>query len=390
MMNDANADTSSKRRERANTLVMLSEETLSKYKVAIKSAKGANEFLILCAFGSVETVRALLIDDKTLISSQNNLGMNAALFACYGGNVEVAKFLHEFYPELFDKKTERGLGCKEIAALSLQDITEIKSWLSNLEVSKSAKAEKPNTKRRRKENSEVDENKVDHEISKAQYYLDCFRGLENLNLLTAAFLKDQVVESVHHFKESVRNLEAVGVQNANGLGMNVFHFACYGANHYAVEYILQTQPHLLTSLTAEGLSGLDVFDKGFGENPNFRKWLEKKNPEFFKQNAKLVAAAEKGSAPEEQKSDYDTLIQSMIDSANKWNLGGADVCYVNLCTALQSVDMAAKYDAVQGFLLSACKVQNVEGVILGTTLSKFQDIYKKVTSAFETTTSRER
>ncbi len=368
-MNDHAAVDNSRRKK----ITLLSASTIDKYEFTLKSIKEADEFLILCAFGSAEVVRRLLIDDKTHISSLNKMRMNAAHFACYGNNIEVAKLLYAFHSELFDAKTTQGLSCKEVAAKSLSRTDEFTSWLDSLMESKEKEVENPNTKKIRiKESKSVDKNQVTLELSKASFYIDCFSDVENLNFLTAAFQKRKEVESLTSFNVAAQNPNAEGVQNTNGLGMNIFHFACYGGNPFAVEHILKRNPHLLKSLTAEGLSGLDIFDMSFNDNPEFRKWLIDKDPEFFSKNEEIVFAAANHTAPAEQQNDYNTLIQQMITNAPRWNLGKQNKCYVDLCTALQSTDMTDKYSAVQGLLSTVCEIHEIEDIVVNTTLLGFQ------------------
>ncbi len=373
MHDQSTADTSTSSRRNDNVFVLLSGETVDKYNFVINSVKGANDFLILCAFGSVEVIRKLLIEDKTLISLQNSMHMNAAHFACYGGNTEVANFLHIFYPELFDFKTKHGLSCKEVAEKSTNHTDEVVSWLESLKIDNSEETNQPEAKKKRtKESKKADENQIQLEVSKARFYLDCFRGFRNNYLLTAAFYKDRDIANLHHFKILMQRTQDYVLENANSLMMNIFHFACYGGNHYAVEFILAHHPNLLTSLTAEGLSGLDVFDMSFNDNPEFREWLLNKNPEFFRKNEKIVIASANNTAPEEQKVDYDKLIQQMIANAPAWNLDKHNKCYINLCTALHSADMSDKYSAVHGLLTTVCEIHKFEGIVVNTTLIGFQ------------------
>lgn len=386
MHDQSTADTSTRSRRNDNVFVLLSKDTIDKYNFVIDSAKGAHDFLILCAFGSVEVVRKLLIEDKTLISMQNNMGMNPAHFACYGNNIEVAKFLHIFYPELFDFKTKHGLGCKEVAEKSMDHTSEIVFWLESLKTDMGEDTNQPEAKKKRtKESKKVDENQIDLEVSKARFYLDCFRGLRNNYLLTAAFYKDRDIVNLYHFKHLLRRTEDYVSENTNSLIMNIFHFACYGGNHYAVEFILIHHPNLLTSLTAEGLSGLDVFDMSFNDNPAFREWLLNKNPEFFRKNEKIVIASANNTAPEEQKVDYDKLIKQMIANAPAWNLDKHNQCYINLCTALQSADMSDKYSAVHGLLTTVCEIHEIKSIVVNTTLIGFQKALAQIQKHLDTT-----
>jgi len=389
-MNDnSTASTSTRQNEpTSGVFYTLSQARLDQFKFIEKMVRGADEFLVLCAFGSVEVVRALLKEDKTRSAITNDINMNAAHFACYGGNEDVAKLLYNFNPDLFDAKTETGLSCAKLAEQSPYDTTAIKEWLASL-VEKDAKtSEQPNAKKRRtKESGIATEKQMTEEHNRAAYYIECFEEVKHMTLMTAAFFRDDEVSLLAHFRALVKSLRVQESENLNKLGMNVFHFACYGGNWRAIEFILAEQPQLLTSLTAEGLSGVDVLNMGFGDNTAVKEWLVAKDPKFFKRNAELVRAAAADTAPEDQKSVYDTLIKKMIGSAQHLDLKSHQ-CYTNLCTALHSVDMKDKYCAVCGFLATACEIQNVEGVVLNTTLVGFEKVYSKLVTKISTGVGR--
>jgi hypothetical protein len=380
MIDHSNSSTSttrsSSRLHEREVRVLFSHETSKMFKFITRVVSEANEFLILCAFGSEDTVRKLLHEDRTIISSTNAKNMNAADFACYGGNIQVAKLLYAFYPDLFNEK------CHDLAKESPYDTSETISWLDSLAQNRGTQeTPRPNTRKRTAEINEqaakqraIDEaNEVTSnqnkalEISRAQYYIDCFNGLEYIALLRFMFANTTTI-----------NKAQGEIKLSNKLGMNMFHFACYGGNRSMVEAILEKYPELLTSLTKEGLSGFDVFDMSFNANQEFRKWLFKQSPKFFSENEKIVIAAAQCSAPEEQRSAYNTLIEKMIGCALQMNLSAADQCYVSLCTALQSFNMGDKYNAVESFLSTACKIQRIEGVALNTTLVGFEKIFAQV------------
>jgi hypothetical protein len=379
MIDHSTASTSTRRhsgRLQEREPILFSQEISRMFNFLTSFVSEANEFLILCAFGSEDIVRKLLNEDRTLISSTNKMNMNAAHFACYGGNIKVAKLLHAFYPDLFNEK------CHDLAKESPYDTSEIIPWLNSLEQKiGTQETTRPNTRKRTAEINEqfakqrtiektqevTSKKNIPLEVSKAQYYIDCFNGLKSIALLRFIFSNSSTI-----------NKSQGEIKLSNKLGMNMFHFACYGGNRVAAEAILEKYPELLTSLTKEGLSGLDVFDMSFNDNQQFRTWLFNKNPMFFSKNEEIVMAAVQGSAPEEQRNAYNTLIQKMIGCAQQMNFSAADRCYVSLCTALQSFNMRDKYNAVESFLGSACKIQKIEGVVLNTTLVGFEKIFAQV------------
>ena len=147
MIDHSTASTSTRRSsgrlQKREAFVLFSQETSTMFKFLTSVVREANEFLILCAFGSEETVRKLLHEDRTIISSTNAKNMNAAHFACYGGNVHVAKLLYAFYPDLFNEK------CHELAKKSPYDTSAIIPWLDSLEQSAGTQeTTRPNTRKR--------------------------------------------------------------------------------------------------------------------------------------------------------------------------------------------------------------------------------------------------
>ncbi len=86
-------------------------------------------FMAACEFSSVIVIKEFLARDPSVIDSTNRFGMTPLHFACYGGNLAVAKLLYETEPKLLKVITQANNSCLDYAVNNFRCNEEIGQWV---------------------------------------------------------------------------------------------------------------------------------------------------------------------------------------------------------------------------------------------------------------------